>query len=123
MAYTINFTGNINNDSLQLGDYAYGITPIQLADFDQSFDTTTGVDQTPVLLGIVTNITNNSITIENIVYSLVIANPDDFIMFSKDTGVNISGLIGYYAEVKFKNNSNKKAEMYSVGSEVTPSSK
>ena len=44
-------------------------------------------------------------------------------MFGKDTSANISGLVGYYAEVYIKNNSTEKAEMFSVGSEVTPSSK
>ena len=44
-------------------------------------------------------------------------------MFAKDSRINLSGLVGYYAEAKFKNNSQEKAEMYSVGSEITPSSK
>ena len=46
----------------------------------------------------------------------------DFIMFSKysqtDGDVN-----GYYAEVKFKNNSIEKAELFSIGSEVIINSK
>ena len=46
----------------------------------------------------------------------------DFLMFSKysqtDGDVN-----GYYAEVKFKNNSTVKAELFSIGSEVIINSK
>ena len=48
----------------------------------------------------------------------------DFIFFSKDNTVNSSSVLGYYSEVKFKNNSNaEKSELFSVGFEVTESSK
>lgn len=46
-----------------------------------------------------------------------------FIMFSKNKAVNSAGLKGYYAELQFVNNSNKKIELFSVGSEVVQSSK
>ena len=46
-----------------------------------------------------------------------------FIMFSKNKAVNSAGLKGYYAELEFTNNSNKKIELFSVGSEVSQSSK
>ena len=48
---------------------------------------------------------------------------EHFIMFSKDNKANLSSVLGYYAEVKFKNNSPYKAELFSVGSEVFVSSK
>jgi len=47
----------------------------------------------------------------------------DFIMFSKDNKANLSSLLGYYAEVKFVNNSPDEAELFSVGSEIFGSSK
>ena len=48
----------------------------------------------------------------------------DFIFFSKDNTVNSSSVLGYYSEVKFENNSNEeKSELFSVGFEVTESSK
>lgn len=46
-----------------------------------------------------------------------------FIMFSKDNKANLSSLLGYYAEVEFKNNSTDEAELFSIGSEVFESSK
>ena len=46
-----------------------------------------------------------------------------FIMFSKDNKANLSSLLGYYAEVEFKNNSIDEAELFSVGSEIFESSK
>ena len=50
----------------------------------------------------------------------------DFIMFSKDNKVNLSNILGYYAKVKMINNlsgTGKSAELFSVGAEVTQSSK
>jgi 23S rRNA A1618 N6-methylase RlmF len=123
MAYTIEFTGNIDNDSLQIGDYVYSITPFQLGDFNQSINTSNNQEQPPILLGIVTDITNNSITIDDTNGNPTPPSQNDFIMFSKDSSINLSGLIGYYAQATFVNTSNEKAELYSVGSEVTASSK
>tara|TARA_Y100001938_G_scaffold43892_1_gene60920 strand:+ start:1907 stop:2281 length:375 start_codon:yes stop_codon:yes gene_type:complete len=49
--------------------------------------------------------------------------PGDFLMFAKDKRVNTSNLVGYYADIKFSNNSNERIELFSVGSEVFESSK
>ena len=46
-----------------------------------------------------------------------------FIMFSKNNKANLSDLTGYFAEVKFTNNSNEKIELFSIGSEIKESSK
>jgi hypothetical protein len=50
-------------------------------------------------------------------------NIGDYIMFEKDKRVNSSSLIGYYADVNFKNYSQEKIELFSIGSEVVESSK
>ena len=112
---TINFTGGINNDSLQIGDMAYFVTPSTSGGFAQS-------TIAPTFIGSIVGITNNSITVNN-PPSVLIPQFGDFIMFAKDSEANLSGLVGYYAEVYIKNNSTEKAEMFSIGSEVTPSSK
>ena len=52
-----------------------------------------------------------------------ILNANAFIMFSKDNRANLTSLIGYYADVKFENNSKEKAELFTVGSEIVESSK
>ena len=44
-------------------------------------------------------------------------------MFAKEKKTNTTSLVGYYADVKFVNNSRDKAELFSVGSEITESSK
>ena len=46
-----------------------------------------------------------------------------FILFSKDNAVNLTSLIGYFASVKLRNNSNIKSEIFSVGVDVEESSK
>jgi len=47
----------------------------------------------------------------------------DYCMFVKNQVINMNGLSGYYADVMFENNSRKKAELFSVSSEITESSK
>ena len=47
----------------------------------------------------------------------------DYCMFIKNQVVNMNGLSGYYADVMFENNSNKKVELFSVSSEISESSK
>jgi hypothetical protein len=48
---------------------------------------------------------------------------EPFISFSKNNVVNNNDLTGYYTSVQFSNNSKVKAELFSVGSEVSESSK
>jgi hypothetical protein len=47
----------------------------------------------------------------------------DFIMFVKDSAVETSSVKGYYNKIVMKNNSKKKAELFSLSSEVSESSK
>jgi hypothetical protein len=48
---------------------------------------------------------------------------NDYIMFGKNKIVNSSSMAGYYAQVDFKNYSTDKIELFSVGSEISESSK
>jgi hypothetical protein len=112
---TINFATNINNDSLQIGDLAYFVTPSSVGGFEQS-------TATPTLIGSIEVITADSIDVDETIGDGV-PGQDDFIMFAKDSSINISGLVGYYAGVKIKNNSTDRAEMFTIASGITPSSK
>ena len=47
----------------------------------------------------------------------------NYVFFVKNQVVNKTSLKGYYANVKFENNSKRDAEIFSVGSEITESSK
>jgi len=104
----------INNDSLQVGDVAYYVTPTTPI---------SGINNTtedPKKIGEITQVGNNFIKIDTVTNT---PSEDDFIMFQKNVTVNNSSLLGYYAEVKLKNNSEDKAELFSLGSEIASSSK
>jgi len=70
--------------------------------------------------GVVTSINDNIITLEN---NAALPKQDDYCLFVKNQVVNMNGLSGYYADVMFENNSREKAELFSVSSEITESSK
>ena len=101
------FDGEINT-SLQIGDTIY---------YQQN-------SNAPIVkFGQVTDIHSNSITVEE-----TTPNPPDpthgaFILFVKNQVINMSNLSGYYADAKFENDSKVKAELYTVSSEITQSSK
>ena len=70
---------------------------------------------------VITTIAGLVITVAN---NLVASVPSGaFILFSKDNKANMSSALGYYAEVKIKNDSEEYAEMFSFGVEVFESSK
>ena len=48
---------------------------------------------------------------------------DDFIMFSKDNKVNMGSLAGYYSNVRFRNSSKERAELFTVAADFSESSK
>jgi len=56
-------------------------------------------------------------------FVIPVLGPNHFLMFSKPNSFNTSGLKGYYAEVRFDNNSTEKVELFAVGSEISQSSK
>ena len=122
---TLIFSSNLN-ESLQVGDIAY-YSPLSTV-AGSGFETVTTGNVKKI--GIVSNIdvsTNEiNVMVEADQFGVPInttPNNGDYIMFEKDKRVNSSSLIGYYADVEFENTSNTKVEMFSIGSEVTESSK
>ena len=110
--------------SLQIGDTAYYSNITSTAGINTSNSFTK--------IGLVTSI-NNATTLDDgtetttltceIDEPTVVPTTSDFIFFSKDNKVNLTSLLGYFASVKFKNNSPSKAEMFSIGCEIAESSK
>tara|TARA_A100000172_G_C3038274_1_gene109402 strand:- start:1439 stop:1864 length:426 start_codon:yes stop_codon:yes gene_type:complete len=139
---TLNFDIKNLNNSLQVGDMIYATPTTQqvssvtdLEDASLSGSGTGNMQLVGVLRKIeqpssglvmleVDNDLNNPINAQMVAASGSLYNPqpNDFLMFSKysqtDGDVN-----GYYAEATFKNNSTEKAELFSVGSEITINSK
>ena len=104
---TLNFNNDLNT-SVQVGDIAYY--------------TNDAKGNVLVKMGAITNITSNSITCQ-ISGNTVRPTNDSFILFTKDNKANLTSLVGYFAEVQFRNDSQDYAELFSVGSEVFESSK
>lgn len=113
--YTLNFDSI--NTSAQVGDIVY---------YTHSSNNSGGFDvadlANTIKLGDITAISTTSIDVN----SGFQTNPmvsGDFVSFAKDKQINTSSLVGYYASVKMVNNSTDKAELFTIGSEVSESSK
>ena len=118
---------NLNN-SLQVGDIIYASPAIEYGEeLGADINDSLGIGKN-YLVGILRKIEidNNEIKLY-VDDSLVTGQPytpseNDFIMFSKYTRGD-SGVLGYYAQAKFVNNSTEKAEMFAVSSEIIINSK
>ena len=110
------------NVSCQVGDTAYYVNTA----LDGGFLTNGSNDV--VEIGQIRQITNGQtstpwiICESDIAYSLV-NNVTSFILFSKNNKVNLSSVLGYYAEAKFVNNSKTESEIFSAAMDVFDSSK
>jgi len=113
--------GSTINTSLQVGDAVYysPVNSISSSGFSGSNNNVT-------FFGIVTKINFNTFQV-NVIYdntsSVTTPTMGDYIMFGKNKAVNSSDVKGYYAEVKFVNKRTDKVELFSIGSEVSQSSK
>jgi hypothetical protein len=116
------------NSSLQLGDIVYYSPTDSVPNSNIQKTTTSNI----VKLGSVFSITTDPPTVQvtyddlpdnNGVSTVFPPLINDYVMFEKDKQVNSSSLVGYYADIKLTNNSKKKIELFSLGSEVTESSK
>tara|TARA_R100000152_G_C6765417_1_gene190219 strand:- start:936 stop:1385 length:450 start_codon:yes stop_codon:yes gene_type:complete len=56
-------------------------------------------------------------------YLVPLPSNTDFIVFTKNNVVNTSSLVGYYASIDFVNTSQSACELFSIGSEISESSK
>jgi len=111
-AVTLPFSNKINV-SLQPGDTVYYYTGSTLTSLDDLIKIGTVTSRDDTLNTILVDSADN----------IDLPSSGDYIMFSKNNIVNLSSLVGYYAEVKLTNDSNSEAELFSLGMEVDLSSK
>lgn len=114
------------NVSAQVGDNVYYILPSANGEFEWA--DISNIINIGYPISDIVNLPISNQYIVNIEFPDVGANINvppqgAFIMFGKDNTINVSGLTGYFAEVEFRNNSNKKIELFAVGSDVSESSK
>jgi len=114
---TLKFDNPINT-SVQAGDTIYYV-PTQLKG-----GFSTGMLGGVIAFGVIIAVYPLSYDI-TVIYDGIITPPviGDYIMFGKNKAVNSSSIIGNYAEATFSNNSEQEAKLFSIGSEVSESSK
>ena len=102
-----------NADNLNVVDgFQQGSSGTRLGDVASINNTTSlddGTKTTTLVIGSVNGSANPSI--------------NDFLFFIKDMTVNMSSLLGYFAKMQFKNTDKRKAELFSVSTEIDESSK
>jgi hypothetical protein len=131
------------NVSCQIGDSVYYVDTSNA--FTTNETVSSGVlggvqvnenSSTPQLIGIIQDMQNARnrppydptinpapvITVDTSLPAGILNGHTAFIFFSKDNKANLSSILGYYADIEFKNNSNKYAEMFSVGVDTFDSS-
>ena len=122
--FAIQGLGNLADDpSFGGGGYSMEITnPINVS--LQTGDTVYWDDGTTITsLGTVTAVDLNANTISTSTSPVTpLPQLGDFIFFAKDTQINTSGLVGYYATIKMETDSGDKKELFAVNSEVFISS-
>ena len=114
------------NFSVQVGDLAWYVPTNPQGVPGNTYST--GNTNDPVLgaklIGEITEINRTTLPYHIDVPGIVnVPFAQDFIMFSKDDIVNRSNVLGYYANITMVNNSDEKIELFSVGSEISESSK
>lgn len=125
---TLTFLNQPLNTSCQVGDIAYYVSTtntLKGATNDFIVEDGTGITE----IGTIVQITNPFVT-PVIIVRAIASYPGNsstltgkFIFFSKDNKANLSSPLGYFASVKFKNNSLTEAELFAVSAETSVSSK
>ena len=123
---TLEFNYEINS-SLQIGDNIYHATPTSSGNYSV-VENISSITHVGTVYDIISSykIEVYSDYIDSNTGNLLsgIQPPSNsYISFSKNKAVNNSDLLGYYGEVNFENDSKLKAELFSVGSEVSENSK
>ena len=139
--YKITFTNEINT-SVQNGDNLYlRIFAADAVKDDNNIEVTSAVDaQENILVGEIENLSSKTIDVEadsdfNATISDLTAELEStdskplnysdvsFFSFHKNNNLNVSNVKGYFAKVKMSVTSSSKKELFSIGSEVSVSSK
>lgn len=118
---TIELYNEIDNSSIAIGDTALYSVVQTFGTSTDNPDTNVEVGGDVTVIGTITGISGNVVTVDNPSVSNVPVGA--FLLFQKSNLVNNSGLKGYYASVMLENNSTDPAELFAVSSEATESSK
>ena len=126
---TLNFA-NALNVSVAKGDTAYYVaftessTGFRDGTNEHKSNISGGTNNSIVEIGEIAtvNFATNQITVTTTIPDDIITT-SHMILFSKDSAVNMSSILGYYSEVKLTNTSTSEAELFQVSTEMFESSK
>lgn len=122
---TLTFANKINI-SAQPGDTTYYVVTSSQGGFDTSLNTTDPTTENDIIkIGRIKSIAAGrlSMVVNTDLTASQLPTTSHFISFSKDNIANMTTALGYYAEVKLKNNSTTEAELFSIGCDFFESSK
>ena len=122
---TLTFANKIN-ESAQPGDTAYYVVTSSQGGFTTSLNSSTPTTENNIVkIGRIKEIAAGrlSMVVNTALTAAQIPTTSHFISFSKDNIANMTTALGYYAEVKLKNNSTTEAELFSIGCDMFESSK
>ena len=111
------------NQSVQAGDILYYITANTIVGGFQVNANSSEMVQ----IGEIQSITGDGINTQVVLTCTIDATTTppqdgDFLFFGKNRQVNEASIIGYYADLKFSNDSREKAELFSAACDITISS-
>ena len=110
------------NISVQPGDTLYASVVVN-GQSGTNHPSAGNADTKPVALGEITSVNRQTNTIEYTPNTNQAPGSFVYLFANKDNRVNTSGLVGYFAEVEFKNHSSKAAEIFVAAVDYVPSSK
>jgi hypothetical protein len=112
---------NVKESSVNVGDMLYYI-PDTSVNYNASLDRSTAGEPTKV--GVITEIIDtHNLKLSSSSFPSPLPTDGDLLMFAKPATISNNSLVGYFAEIKIKNDSTEKAELFTISSEITPSSK
>lgn len=119
---TINFSATLNV-SIQPTDILYASNPV--SNQVGTNHPTTFVDTKPVAVGEVVSVNHAlmQVTIETTGFTPYDDSLQWYYFFEKNRRANLSGILGYFMSVEYRNLSKRKAEIFATGTEMVESSK
>ena len=119
---TLTFADDLNT-SIAIGDTAYYVatTTSGTGGFTSNISGATSNDIVEIGSVLTVNFSTNVITITTSLADNTVTT-SHFILFSKDNTVNMTSVVGYYAEVKMVNTSTTEAELFQVSTSMFESS-